>query len=162
MGPPNRRPRYQDGDPGHGVYAFYTKTPTRVQLLRKDPDAWEELNRLFLSHSALGSALTFRGVQGKRPSIFDLTDQCRQLSVPTLIMVGDEDTPCVETSIFLKRNIPTSGLLVFPQTGHTMNLEEPALFSHSIQMFIKAVEEDRWATQDIEQDSNFLVSPESP
>ena len=41
-----------------------------------------------------------------------------------------------------------------------MNLEEPALFSHSIQMFIKAVEEGRWATQDIEQDSNFLVSPD--
>ena len=142
--------------------AFYTKTPTRVQLLRKNPDAWEEFNRLFLSHSALGSALTFRGVQGKRPSIFDLTDQCRQLSVPTLIMVGDEDAPCIETSIFLKRNIPTSGLLVFPQTGHTMNLEEPALFSHSVQMFIKAVEEDRWATHNIEQDSDFLITQDAP
>ena len=140
--------------------AFYTRTPTRVQLLRKDPEAWEEFNRLFLSHSALGSALTFRGVQGKRPSIFDLTDQCRAVTVPTLVMFGDEDAPCVETSIFLKRNIAPSGLIVFPQTGHTMNLEEPMLFNHSVQMFIKAVEEGRWATQDIEQGSDFLITPE--
>ena len=125
MGPPNRRPRHQDGDPGYGVYGLLYKNAHPVQLSAKDPDAWDEFNRLFLSHSALGSALTFRGVQGKRPSIFDLRDQCRQLSVPTLIMVGDEDAPCIETSIFLKRNIPSSGLLVFPQTGHTMNLESP-------------------------------------
>ena len=77
-------------------------------------------------------------------------------------MVGDEDAPCIETSIFLKRNIPTSGLLVFPQTGHTMNLEEPALFSHSVQMFIKAVEEGRWATHNIEQGSDFLITQDAP
>ena len=141
--------------------SFYTKTQTRTQLLRKDPDAWEEFNRLFLSHSAIGSALTFRGVQGKRPSIFDLKDQCRGLTVPTLVMVGDEDAPCIETSIFMKRNIPTAGLLVFPQTGHTMNLEEPMLFSHSVQMFINAVEEGRWATHDLGQDPDFLVSPDA-
>ena len=43
-----------------------------------------------------------------------------------------------------------------------MNLEEPALFSHSVQMFIKAVEEGRWATHNIEQDSDFLITQDAP
>ena len=142
--------------------AFYTKTPTRVQLFRKDPDAWDEFNRLFLSHSALGSALTFRGVQARDPPYSTSVISAANSPSRPSSWVGDEDAPCIETSIFLKRNIPSSGLLVFPQTGHTMNLEEPALFSHSVQMFIRAVEEDRWATQDIEQGSDFLVAPDSP
>lgn len=138
---------------------FYTRSPTRVQLLRKDPEAWEEFNRLFLGHSALGSALTFRGVQGRRPSIFDLREQLRKLKVPTLILTGDEDGPCIEPSLFMKRNITTSGLIVFPQSGHAINLEEPALFNHSIQMFVKAVEEDRWAEYDPDEVSEFLIAP---
>ncbi len=140
--------------------AFYTRSPTRVQLLRKDPEAWEEFNRLFLGHSALGSALTFRGVQGRRPPIFDLREQLRNLKVPTLILTGDEDGPCIEPAIFMKRNITTSGLIVFPQTGHALNLEEPALFNHSIQMFVSAVEEGRWAEYDPDEVSEFLIGPE--
>ena len=141
--------------------AYYTKSPTRVQLLRKNPEAWEEFNRLFLGHSALGSALTFRGVQGKRPSILDLGPELRKIKVPSLILTGDEDAPCIEPSIFMKRNISTSGLITFPQSGHAINLEEPELFNHSIQMFLTAVEEGRWAEYEPGDPSVFLAGPES-
>ena len=122
----------------------YAQGATRMQLLRKDPKGYEEFCRGLASHSALGSASTFRGVQGKRPSIFTLEDKLRQLRVPTLVMIGDEDEPCIEPAIFMKRHIPTAGLAVFPQSGHAINLEEPGMFNRAILDFLTAVEAGRW------------------
>ena len=122
----------------------YAKTDTRLQLLRKDPRGWEEFRRLLASHSALGSALTFRGFIMKRPTIYALEDSLRRLRVPTLIIIGDEDEPCIEPAVFMKRNIPSSGLSVLPQSGHTINLEEPDLFNRTALDFLNAVEADRW------------------
>ena len=127
----------------------YSRGEARVQLLRKDPRGYREFADQFLSHSAIGSALTFRGVQGKRPPVFALEAEMRALTLPTLIMLGDEDDPCVEPSIFMKRCIPTSGLVMFPQSGHAINLEEPDLFNSSVQDFLIAVETGTWAQREI-------------
>ncbi len=126
----------------------YARGPARVQLQRKDPMGWQEFADQLAEHSAVGSALTFRGVQGGRPPIFDLEPRLRELTVPTLIMAGDEDEPCVEPSIFMKRCIPTSGLVLFPQAGHAINLEDPDLFNRSVMDFLTAVEAGKWATRD--------------
>ena len=123
----------------------YSQGEARVQLLRKDPRGYREFSDQFLSHSSLGSALTFRGVQGKRPPVFALEAEMKALTLPTLIMLGDEDDPCVEPSIFMKRCISTSGLVMFPQSGHAINLEEPDLFNRSVQDFLIAVETGTWA-----------------
>ena len=64
---------------------------------------------------------------------------------PTLVMIGDEDEACVDPAVFLKRRIPSSGLLVVPQSGHAVNLEEPALFNASVLDFFRLVEAGRWA-----------------
>jgi pimeloyl-ACP methyl ester carboxylesterase len=127
------------------VAADYARSDNRLQLLRKDPQGWEEFHRLLASHSALGSALTFGGFVMKRPTIYALQDKLRGLQVPTLIMIGDEDEPCIEPAVFMKRNIPRSGLSVFPQSGHAINLEEPDLFNRTVSDFLTAVEADRWA-----------------
>ena len=130
---------------GMSAMSDYAQGDARVQLRRKDPRGYREFTDQFLSHSGLGSALTFRGVQGKRPPVFALEDEMRALTVPTLIMLGDEDDPCIEASIFMKRCIPASGLVMFPQSGHAINLEEPDLFNRSLQDFLIAVETDTWA-----------------
>jgi pimeloyl-ACP methyl ester carboxylesterase len=44
----------------------------------------------------------------------------------------------------MKRNIPRSGLVVFPQTGHAINLEEPAIFNRMVLDFLTSVEAGRW------------------
>ena len=79
-----------------------------------------------------------------RPTIYALEDKLRKLQVPTLIMIGDEDEPCIEPAIFMKRNIPRSGLAVLPQSGHAINLEEPDLFNRTVLDFLTAVEAGRW------------------
>ena len=40
----------------------YARGPARVQLQRKDPMGWQEFADQLAEHSAVGSALTFRGV----------------------------------------------------------------------------------------------------
>ena len=142
---------------GMEAIAGYTKGPGRVQLLRKDPKGWEEFTKLFLSHSAQGAALTFRGVQARRPTMYDLEQGMRQMDIPTLIMVGDEDDPSLDPSVMMKRWIPRSGLVVLPQTGHTINLEEPSMFNRMVLDFLVDVEADTWAERDIGSGVGYLV-----
>jgi pimeloyl-ACP methyl ester carboxylesterase len=131
-----------DGMPA--MAAMYSKGPTRVQFEDKDPRGWQEFADQLAEHSATGAALTMRGVQGQRPSVYELEAQMRQLQVPTLIVTGDDDEPCLEPGLFMKRAIPTAGLVVVPKTGHTINLEEPESFNRIVSDFLTAVESGRW------------------
>ena len=126
----------------------YTIGPTRVQYQNKDPRGWQEFARNMAEHSAQGSANTMRGVQAERPSLYDLVDGMRKLTVPTLIVTGDEDEPCLEPALLMKRSIPTSGLVVIPLTGHACNLEEPDAFNRAVQDFLTAVAHDAWGPRD--------------
>jgi len=126
----------------------YALGATRVQLQNKDPRGWEQFRRMLTEHSARGSAMTLRGVQKQRPSLFNLVEQMRQIRVPTLIITGDEDDPCIEASILMKRTIPSAALVVLPCSGHAINLEEPALFNQFIEQFFHQVEAGRWQLRD--------------
>jgi pimeloyl-ACP methyl ester carboxylesterase len=98
--------------------------------------------------AARGSANTMRGVQKRRPSLYDLVDQMKRLTVPTLIMTGDEDEACLETGLLMKRNIQSAALVMLPRTGHAVNLEEPALFNLFCENFFHQVEAGRWIMRD--------------
>ncbi len=87
------------------------------QLKEKDPIARQELVDQFLAHSPLGLALTARGVQGKRPPVFGFEEELKRMQTPALIVIGDEDEPCLEPALFLRKTIPNSGLVVFPRTA---------------------------------------------
>lgn len=130
------------------VAEFYGLGPTRVQFRRKDPRGWEEFMAQLKQHSPIGSALTFKGVQLRRPPIFALEAELKRIQVPTLLLIGDEDEPCIEPAIFMKRNIPSSGLITFAQSGHTINLEEPDLFNRVVFDFLTLVEAGKWARRD--------------
>ncbi len=77
------------------------------------------------------------------------------------IMTGDEDDPCLEPGIFMKRTIGRSGLVVVPQTGHTVNLEEPDLFNRVVLDFMLAVEADRWGEREPTGGVGFLANAEA-
>ena len=132
---------------GMGGFADeYASGATRVQFRRKDPVGWEKFRAGMAAHSAMGSALMTQGVQLKRPTVFQLEAEMRRMTVPTLLMVGDEDEPCIEPMLFMKRCIPGSGLAMFPQSGHAINLEEPSLFNSTVLDFLTAVEAGAWTT----------------
>ena len=126
----------------------YALGASRVQFQNKDPRGWREFADLLGRHSAMGAANTMRGVQARRPSLYDLEARLRAMTVPTLVITGDEDDHCLQPGLYLKRVIPACGLLVLPKTGHTLNLEEPALFNQFVGDFIASVEAGRWAPRD--------------
>jgi pimeloyl-ACP methyl ester carboxylesterase len=126
----------------------YALGPTRVQFQNKDPRGWKEFADQLAHHSTQGSALTMRGVQARRPSLFDLVDEMRKLTVPTLIMTGDEDWPCLEPALLMKRTIPSAALVVMPNAGHTINLEDPMTFNQHISDFFHTVDLGAWRQRD--------------
>ena len=138
----------------------YSKGPTRVQFEDKDPRGWREFADQLAEHSALGAALTMRGVQGERPAVYELEAPMRRLQVPTLIVTGDEDEPCLEPALFMKRVIPTAGLVVIPKSGHTINLEEPDAFNQAISDFLTAVEAGKWEMRNPASLSASAILPE--
>jgi pimeloyl-ACP methyl ester carboxylesterase len=134
-----------------GMTAFadkYAYGPSRVQYENKDPRGFAEFKRMLAEHSAAGSANTQLGCQRERPSLYDLVEQMKVLTVPTLILTGDEDFPCLAPGILMKRNIPTAALSVMPNCGHAVNLEDPDGFNAIVGDFLVQVDSGRWPTRD--------------
>jgi pimeloyl-ACP methyl ester carboxylesterase len=126
----------------------YAVGPARVQFQSKDPRGWAEFAARLAAHDSQGSARTMRGVQAARPSLYDLTDELSALTVPTLLIAGDEDEGCLEPNLMLKRTIRAAGLALLPKTGHTCNLEEPELFNRLLERFFADVENGAWGPRD--------------
>jgi pimeloyl-ACP methyl ester carboxylesterase len=118
--------------------------PNRVQLARKNPRAFENFCERFLEHSAQGCAYTQRGVQARRPSLLSLERQFRALSVPTHLVVGDEDPGAIEPALFIKRTCAAARLTIAPATGHLVNIEEPELLNRLTESFYALVESGQW------------------
>ena len=141
------------------VTDFYSRGPTRVQFIDKDPRGWQEFHDRLAASSSKGHALTMRGVQMKRPSIFTLGEAMEKCEVPALIMTGDEDDPCLEPAIFMKRKLPRSGLVVMPKAGHAINIEEPAEFNRILLDFLSAVDAGRWPRRRADSQTGSAILP---
>jgi proline iminopeptidase len=124
------------------------EAPSRIPFLVKDPRGHADFYASLARHDSKGSANTMRGFQGGRPSIYTLTEAIRKVPTPALIICGDEDDPCIEPSLFLKKHLRAAGLTFFPKAGHVLNLEEPALFNETVERFITLVEAGRWQARD--------------
>jgi pimeloyl-ACP methyl ester carboxylesterase len=134
-----------------GMAAFaqvYAYGPTRVQFEAKDPRGFAEFKVMLAEHSAKGSANTQLGVQRRRPSVYDLGEGLARLTVPMLVVTGDEDWPCLAPGIFIKRTCPSAALLVVPNSGHGVNLEEPGFFNAALADFLAQVDACRWPMRD--------------
>ncbi|MBN8920957.1 MAG: alpha/beta hydrolase [Rhizobiales bacterium] len=126
----------------------YGAGPGRVPFEVKDPRGFREFAEWLGQHDARGSGNTMRMFQGERPPMHAFDEQIRKITLPTLIVCGDEDDPCIEPSLYLKSRIAASGLAMFPKSGHTVNLEEPALFNQTLAEFFLRVENGRWGARD--------------
>lgn len=134
-----------------GAKAFaptYGSGPSRVQFQNKDPRGWALFVERLAQHSDIGAANTMRGVQMRRPSLYDLEAELKALDVPVFVMVGDEDDHCLQTGIFLKKTISRSGLAILPKAGHTLNLEEPEFFNQLLAEFLAQVTAGKWDRRD--------------
>jgi len=122
----------------------YAHEPNRVQLLRKDPRGWREFVDDLATHSDQGSVHLIREVIIKRPPISNLAEELKKLNVPAFIMIGDEDGMCIDPAFIMKEHLPGAGLLILPQSGHVINLEEPDVFNRAFLDFLRTVEAGKW------------------
>jgi len=124
--------------------ARYADGATRQTHKHKDPRGFAEFAAMLAEHSPVGHALTMRELQAKRPSLWELEAELKKFALPLLVLVGDEDGWCLDSSIYLKRIVPTAGLCVIPRAGHTITSEEPAAFNAALADLFANAEAGRW------------------
>ncbi|MFT5133916.1 MAG: pimeloyl-ACP methyl ester carboxylesterase [Gammaproteobacteria bacterium] len=117
-----------------------------VEGLRETP-AWDRA----LSHPLIGERVTqsesanapqaianiIRGIQRKRPSIYELEDKLKALAVPTLVIFSEGDTPVVDCSKYLSKSIPGAKLAEIPASSHWIQLEMPDAFHKVVEEFVR-------------------------
>ena len=130
---------------GMRAYADEMAGSRYARLLRVKSDrAWTTFVNELSDHSVAGMAMTLRGVLATRPSLWHLEAKIATIAQPVLLVVGDEDTPCIEPNLFLKRTLPDAALCIMPRTGHLPNLEEPDRFNAIVGRFISSVGGGDW------------------
>lgn len=106
------------------------------RFIQEHPDRIEEFIEISLRYyqPPYAFARQFAACQGH-----DTADRLRFLSVPTLIMAGDDD-PLVpsENSLILKELIPAAELLLFPGCRHCFFMEEASKFNQKTVRFIQS------------------------
>ena len=125
----------------------YAQGPNRIQYKRKDPRGWQEFTDDLAAHSNEGSIHLIREVIIKRPPVSELEAELKKLKIPALIMIGDEDEWCIDPALIMKKHMPGAGLLILPQSGHVINLEEPDIFNRALLDFLTAVESGKWVVR---------------
>jgi pimeloyl-ACP methyl ester carboxylesterase len=136
---------------------LYCASSARLSYREKDPRGWAEFKQQFADGSAEGHAMTLIGVQGGRTPFFERAEELARMTVPLLVVVGDEDESTLELALFLKRTVPRCGALMLPKTGHTINLEEPAKFNAALEEFLHAVEHGKWRERPTKE--KYLLVP---
>jgi pimeloyl-ACP methyl ester carboxylesterase len=122
----------------------YCDGATRQAQKNKDPRGYAHFVKLMGEHSLIGHALVMENLQGKRPTLYEMEADLKKFAPPLLIIVGDEDEWCVDASVYLRRTVPTAGLLVIPRSGHTITSEEPDKFNAAIAELFADAEAGRW------------------
>jgi pimeloyl-ACP methyl ester carboxylesterase len=92
---------------------------------------------------AMMAAAPVEGIVGALDAMMarpDSTPTLETIDVPTLIVVGEEDTltPPIEARA-MHEKIRGSRLEVIAQAGHICNLERPAAFNHVVSEFVEGV-----------------------
>ncbi|HYN14333.1 MAG TPA: alpha/beta fold hydrolase [Terriglobales bacterium] len=100
------------------------------------PDLVERARKMMLEMSAAGIAAVQRGMAARPDSVADL----KTINVPTLVMVGAEDTltPLSEAE-FMQRGIAGSRLQVAPRAGHYAVFEQHEAAGKAIRGFLDGI-----------------------
>jgi len=150
-------------DGSASVASWYARGPARVQLLRKRPEAWRRFAESLAGHDARGAALTMLGVQRLRPSLLEHRAELARIEVPVMVVAGDQDDGCPDVALALGRAMPTAGVAIWEQTGHTLNLEEPERFASVLERFWEAADAGTWPCHDVgTSPGTTMGAPEEP
>jgi pimeloyl-ACP methyl ester carboxylesterase len=93
--------------------------------------------RIVRHRSADGLAKAARGMLTQRdPSVMN---SLATIAVPSLVVVGANDTPFLAASDYMAAKIPGAKKVVIPDAGHAANIDQPAAFNRAVVEFLDAL-----------------------
>ena len=92
---------------------------------------------------AQGLALAARGMLTQRDA--RVIELLPQIKVPSLIVVGADDTPFLAASDYMAAKIPGAKKVVIPQAGHAVNIDQPQAFIDAVLPFLANLPESATA-----------------
>ena len=95
--------------------------------------------------SARGLALAARGMLAQLDS--HVIDSLPTIGVPTLALVGADDTPFLVGTAYMARKIPGATHVILPDAGHASNINQPAAFNAAVLAFLHALPAQAPGTQ---------------
>ncbi len=113
------------------------RSPLFARYAARGPEAARFIRSCLMTHRARGIAHTVREVLASRPTIYALEPRLRELGVPTLLIVGEHDEPCLKVHRFMADTIPGAKHVVLRGVGHLTNLEAPAAFNAAVRGFLR-------------------------
>ncbi|MCK9520988.1 MAG: alpha/beta hydrolase [Dehalococcoidia bacterium] len=154
---------------GYMSLAFNLKYPERVRALMlfdtgpgyrnpKGRDAWNETAfarakafeekglgalgasaevRVAQHRSAEGLAHAARGMLAQFDS--RVIESLEHIQVPTLVLVGANDTPFLNAAQYMADKIPDARLVTIPDAGHAANIDQPAAFNDAVREFLASL-----------------------
>jgi pimeloyl-ACP methyl ester carboxylesterase len=135
--------RYAEAADRGGVEAFADlacANPLFARYIEQGPQCERFIRSCLMTHRARGIAHTARQVLSKRPTIYSLKAGLSAMRIPTLLIVGEHDAPCVKVHEFMAATISGARSVVLEGVGHLSNLEAPEQFNAHARRFLDEVE----------------------
>lgn len=107
-----------------------------ARRLREERPGWEQLQDGKLLRAAPSMYVAMARALVEAPS---RADQLGSLSVPTLVIVGELDTPLLDAAERLATVIPGARLVRIPHAGHSPQVENPEVWFTTVAGFLDSV-----------------------
>ncbi len=108
-----------------------------TETVSKRPELVKRVREMMVKTKPAGAAAALLAMAGRE----DHTTRLSEISVPTLIMVGSEDsiTP-VKDSQTMHDQISGSRLVIIPNAAHVSNLEQTSRFNNELLDFVASID----------------------
>jgi pimeloyl-ACP methyl ester carboxylesterase len=93
--------------------------------------------RMSKHRSARGLAGAARGMLAQADD--HIISGLDKITVPTLVLVGADDTHFLAAADYMARKIPGATRVMIPDAGHASNLHQPAAFNRAVKDFIEGL-----------------------
>jgi pimeloyl-ACP methyl ester carboxylesterase len=93
--------------------------------------------RSTVNHRALGLARAARGMLTQRDA--SVIESLPDIKVPSLVVVGADDTPFLAASDYMAAKIPGAKKVVIPAAGHAVNIDQPQAFIDAVLPFLDSL-----------------------
>lgn len=127
---------YSAEEKGMAAFLLEMKKLPAWRNALQDPKIGKQIRHEALNSSPKAAAYTIRGVQKKRPTIFQLGPRLENLDVETLIVLSKSDALVIKCSRFMAQCMPRATLELIPAKSHWIHLERPQIFLGIVEQFL--------------------------